>query len=346
MHVRKPSVRHSLSVLVAAALVALPLLGGSGAVAAAGGPVAAPVSPVVDLGPIPRGQEIRHEFVIENRGDAPLVITEVEPSCGCTVASYDKRIEPGAKGRVGAVVKTEGFRGPIAKSLSVYTNDPENPRIVLVIKAILREMVEVDPGYVRFRAVVGEPAQPSVQTVWSADRQDLEVLGVESPYPFVEAEVRPAADGERKDGIEGRQWRLTVTLAPDAPPGPLADHLQLRTNHPDQKIVQVPLSGLVRPVLGVTPPVANFGKRELVEPYVASLEVHNFATREVSLGAVESDVAGLSGQVEPIKEGRRFQLRVTLDPSMPKGEFEGKLRIATDNPVQPLLEVEVRGEVI
>ncbi len=315
-------------------------------VAAADGPEAAPVAPVVDVGKVPRGQEIQHEFLIRNLGNEPLEITDVDPSCGCTVASYDRTVAPGGTGKVTASLRTESFRGPIAKSISVYTNDPANPRIVLVVKAFLEEMVEIEPGYVRFRAVTGEPVDASVQTVWSADRQKFEVLSAESPYPFVSAEVRPAPEGERRAGVVGDQWQIVVRLAPDAPVGPLAGHLLLRTDHPDQEVVKLPISGLVRPVLGVTPPLANLGKRELVEPYQASLEVRNFATGDVELGEVESDIPGLTAEVEAIKEGRRFQLRVTLDPTMPKGGFEGVLRIPTSSSVQPLLEVEVRGEVI
>ena len=60
---------------------------------AAAAPKAVVDKPIVDVGKVKKGDPVRHEFVIRNAGDAPLEITEVKPSCGCTVADYDKVIE-------------------------------------------------------------------------------------------------------------------------------------------------------------------------------------------------------------------------------------------------------------
>ena len=57
-----------------------------------------------------------------------------------------------------------------------------------------------------------------------------------------------------------------MKLANNAKVGPLADYVTVHTNHPKQKMVQIPVSGFVRPVMAVTPPTADFGKIELKEP--------------------------------------------------------------------------------
>src|SRR5882757_6798837 len=80
---------------------------------AAGKPKATVVEPVKDVGSVPKGQKIIHDFVIKNDGDADLTITNVQPACGCTVAEFDKLIKPGATGKVHAVVDTAAFGGPI-----------------------------------------------------------------------------------------------------------------------------------------------------------------------------------------------------------------------------------------
>ena len=51
-------------------------------------------SPAVD------GMSLSHDFVIENKGDAPLVIEKVVSSCGCTAAYFDRQIPPAGLGRV------------------------------------------------------------------------------------------------------------------------------------------------------------------------------------------------------------------------------------------------------
>ncbi|MDR3340156.1 MAG: DUF1573 domain-containing protein [Candidatus Symbiothrix sp.] len=61
-------------------------------------------------------------FVITNKSDAPLVISDVKASCGCTTPSWTKEpIEPGKSGTITAVYNPTGV-APFSKSVTVYTN--------------------------------------------------------------------------------------------------------------------------------------------------------------------------------------------------------------------------------
>src|ERR1019366_10813770 len=48
-----------------------------------------------DVGPVPKGEPIKHVFILRNTGHADLHVTDVKPSCGCTVPEFDKVIKPG-----------------------------------------------------------------------------------------------------------------------------------------------------------------------------------------------------------------------------------------------------------
>lgn len=67
--------------------------------------------------------KIAHTFTISNTGDAPLVITRVIASCGCTTPEWTK--EPIAAGKTGSITITfdpANRPGPFAKTISVYSN--------------------------------------------------------------------------------------------------------------------------------------------------------------------------------------------------------------------------------
>ena len=309
-------------------------------------PAAVALEMVKDFGVVNKGQRVTHEFQIRNDGEATLQITEVRPSCGCTVAEYDKTVAPGATGKVTATVDTRNFKGGIAKSVRVFTNDPANPQIDLVIKANVKSQVEVDPGYARFIAVYGEPQKTSVQSVWSGDTGDLKILRAESPYPFVKVSYREAQDDERAQGAKGRQWQIEVKLDKNAPVGPMADFIVLTTDHPKLQTLRIPISGFVRPVMSVTPRIADFGRRELSEPQTKSLEIRNLSSVAVDLGEVASSIAGLDAEIEPLEEGRLYKVLLTLKPGMAKGDFEGMVTITTDSSKQPTIEVSVKGVVL
>jgi len=76
----------------------------------------------INYGTVVKGEDsgIRY-FEFTNTGDAPLLITNVRSSCGCTVPSYPKTpIAPGKSDKI--EVKYNMERGPISKTITVETN--------------------------------------------------------------------------------------------------------------------------------------------------------------------------------------------------------------------------------
>lgn len=96
------------------------------------------VTSVFNAGKIARGEVIHANFVVENTGDYPLVLSDVEGSCSCTVADWSKDpIPPGEKGFVKADVKTESFsEGPATRSITVLSNTTP-PSSKLVVEATI-----------------------------------------------------------------------------------------------------------------------------------------------------------------------------------------------------------------
>ena len=101
------------------------------------GPALAIDKAIEDAGNIRAGERIQAVFVIRNEGSAELRITDARPSCGCTVATFDRSIDPGKSGAVRATVETRGMSGPIAKTVTVVSDDPAHPQAVLTIRAVV-----------------------------------------------------------------------------------------------------------------------------------------------------------------------------------------------------------------
>lgn len=296
-----------------------------------------------DFGQVSQGTKLLWEFTIKNEGQAALQISEVRPSCACTVASFDKTIAPGASGRVRAEIDTLDLSGPISKQLVVLTNDPSAPSLTLTMQALLKPHVVVEPSYVRFIVVEHEAAQTQSAAVWAPDFQDFQIVKATSPYAFVKVAFHEAHGDERNPGFPGRQWRIDVTLTPEGGVGALAQPILLETNHPQQKTVSLAVTGFMRPVLALTPPVADFGKLSVSEPYRRSLKVQNFGSEPIVITKAVCSVPNVTVELQPIKEGRIYTLWVTLQPKLKKGDFTGTITLETTNPKHPKIEVELRG---
>ena len=86
-----------------------------------------------DFGKIKQGNPVTHDFTFTNVGTEPIIITEVRPSCGCSVAEFTKTpVKPGETGTV-SVKFDAAARGPFTKHLTVRSNT-KTPIKTLVIK--------------------------------------------------------------------------------------------------------------------------------------------------------------------------------------------------------------------
>ena len=92
------------------------------------------VTETIDYGTIAANSDGRREFVFTNNGNTPLVITNAQGSCGCTVPSSPKEpIAPGAKGVIGVKYDTNRV-GPFTKTVTISSNATGQPTKVLTIK--------------------------------------------------------------------------------------------------------------------------------------------------------------------------------------------------------------------
>lgn len=90
-------------------------------------------SETIDYGTIPHNADGKREFVFTNNGNKPLIISNAQGSCGCTVPTWPKEpIAPGAKGVIGVKYATDRV-GAFTKTVTLTTNAAE-PSKVLTIK--------------------------------------------------------------------------------------------------------------------------------------------------------------------------------------------------------------------
>lgn len=86
-----------------------------------------------DFGKVVQGVELTHIFKFTNTGDGNLIIQSVNAGCGCTGVEQGDKQEYGIneEGEIKISFNTTGREGIQTKTVSVSTNDPDNPAIVL-----------------------------------------------------------------------------------------------------------------------------------------------------------------------------------------------------------------------
>ena len=286
---------------------------------------------VFDFGEVDAGVPLQHVFQVGNRGTAPLKIHRVDSTCACTVAGFDTEIAPGKVGEIRIDLVTDGQEGAFAIHLHAYTSDPDVAEMTLTLKADLKVGLQARPGYVRFVETTGfEDPIVDVQVVVARDGAPFSIRSIDVPFPFLEAAYREARGDERRDDVEGPQYAVEVRLLPDAPEGPLEGFVEIRTNHPRQDTLSVPLNGFIRPPFEVHPDAVDLGSFDSGTAHRTSVRVRSrIDTAADALVRAETDVAGV--EIEIVKDDRDSSLYfvvVRAEPQIEAGAIDGTLRIS------------------
>ncbi|MDH5826112.1 DUF1573 domain-containing protein [Sphingobacterium sp. SG20118] len=79
--------------------------------------------PAFEFGQIKEGEEVTHIFTLANTGNAPLIISEVRASCGCTQPEFSKNpVLPGKTSDIKVTFKSEGQVGKQQKIITIHSN--------------------------------------------------------------------------------------------------------------------------------------------------------------------------------------------------------------------------------
>ena len=344
-------------------LAPLVLLGATGAVLAQGQAAAPEASKAadpnapklvlkdekVDVGVVPKGELIKRDFIVRNAGKSDLHITDVKPSCGCTVPEFDKVIKPGAEGKITLTVDTKSFQGVISKTALVMSDDPSTPQTTLFLQANVKPYVETLPyGFFRIQALTGEPS--TAELILISDEPDFKPSGATVQQSYLKASLTPVAEKDRIPNKGPNQWKATLTCDANAPEGLLGGYVKVQTGTKKQPEMDLAISGYVKPTITVTPLSVNFGNFDpKAEPVKRSITLvnNNMKNDGFSVMKAESSVPGITAEVKPAENDKtRFQVILTVDQKIKKGVFDGELVIKTNDSNKGEVKVPLKGVIL
>jgi hypothetical protein len=298
-----------------------------------------------EMDPVIRGSQIEHAFEVKNTSATDLALSDLRIPCGCATVTFPPSIAAGKSGAVTVKVDTTTMLGPVKVAFSLADGSAE--RMNFVLSTLVFPVVKASPGYARMQYVVGEPEGKIKQRVWADDFPDLQVLAVRSPHSFLPVSFRELSVEEKPAGSKGREWEVIVGIGKGAEPGPLQGFLEIDTNHAIDRVVRLPVSGFVRPVIAITPPIARIAEAvSSREGKSIQLDVRNFATEEIAVTGVTGMRPGsLQGKVKELTPGRRYALEITLPKGLPVGPFSGEVRVTTNSPKVPEILVPIEATI-
>lgn len=169
-----------------------------------------------DFGKVAQGVPASYEFKFKNTGNQPVVISNVQASCGCTTPEWTNTpVLPGKSGFIKASYNAAAM-GTFNKSITVTSNGT-NATQVLYIKGTVVDKAELKAALTPAqkaqspRAALGkvnhhfgklESGQKAVTkvTVKNTGKQDLTIEGIQSAcncvtYKVLSPKIKPGSEG-------------------------------------------------------------------------------------------------------------------------------------------------------
>jgi hypothetical protein len=85
------------------------------------------------FGVITQGEKVSYSFKFKNTGNAPLIISSANASCGCTVPEYTKDpVAPGTEGFINVTFNSEGKAGMQSKTVTLIANTIPNSKVLTI----------------------------------------------------------------------------------------------------------------------------------------------------------------------------------------------------------------------
>ncbi len=116
---------------------------------------------VHDFGNIKEGVQAEYTFKFTNTGKEPLVITNVQASCGCTTPKWTKEpVKPGESGQVTAIYNSKGRPGTFNKAITITSNAKTAQKVLFIKGNVEAASAAETESAMPIKKEVATPAAP------------------------------------------------------------------------------------------------------------------------------------------------------------------------------------------
>ena len=196
-----------------------------------------------DFGTVEEGDNAQKTFTFKNTGNQPIILSNVQASCGCTTPNWTREpIMPGQSGKIEVSYNSAGRPGAFNKTITVTSNS-STPTKVLTIRGNVVSDPANDPKMTvsRTSVALGKIKKGEAVTYKISFKNDgkkqLQVHNLTSKCNCVKLAERATAEA-------GQTQELEIVITPTQT-GAFADDIVIYTNSRSAGTTTIKLTGMV-----------------------------------------------------------------------------------------------------
>jgi len=315
-------------------------------------------------------EKISHDFKFVNKGKAPIIISNVEASCGCTTPTWPKEpIMPGQSATIKAEYSTANRPGVFNKTITITANtEPSNTTLSISGTVIPKNQTpeEEMPRKIGALRTTAETLNIGQLSTKEPDTKEFPIyndgaspITIQVPANLPKnlvVTVIPATLAPKQRG----SIKITYDAKKKHDVGPVSDKFVLTTNEPtdNKKSFTVtadiseyfppltPEQKALIPRIELGSMTQDFGPVQAGSVNNAEITITNKGRQDLIIRKVRTNSSATAAQVDikTIKAGQQAKLKVTYKPTK-KGIDSGLISIYSNDPTAPLLYISTRAKV-
>lgn len=288
-------------------------------------------------------------FLFRNTGSAPITITQIKPSCGCTVPELAKKTYmPGEQGSIEVAFDPKGKKGAIARNISVFTDSTLTPNDTIVVRALVKPVVITEPRVMPFEAAVKG----------TSITKDFKIYGRTEGFKVTRATVDDTdafsievVDGGlvEKDGEMLTLQILRLTLKDTAKPDNHRAQISVRTNDKRKSIFSLATVARVLGDLKMNPVRVTMGRMVVGDTFDKEFHVISLTGKAFNISHANADSIAIEAQYEfaPVDPEVRTDWIVRVKGKVVNAapRFNTQLHLVTDVVDEEQITVQMYGQL-
>ncbi len=295
---------------------------------------------VYDFGKTSQVSQVSGTFKFQNVGDGVLKLGKPTTSCGCTVAGVKPDVlQPGEKGELNFTLTLGRVKATLHKQITVESNDPDNPRTVLMIKAEYTPLYDITPANFFFTLRKGDATNVTAR-ITRTDGKPFTLTQIKPTQKWIEAKVEPDPSSSNQ------AVRISASLKPEGSPRYFTEFVNAFVEGSEAPAFSLTLSGRLLGDLTVTPeslywPIVD-QERALTTRRIV---LRSALPERLEIKNLSSTLTNLTLEALPKEDGKTLELVAKLT-DIPSRTTNGVIRFESNIPSQPTVQVPVWINVV
>lgn len=314
-----------------------------------------------------------HIFTIKNEGNAPLVITRVTASCGCTMPEWTKApIEAGKTGEVKITYDPTGRPGPFVKTVSIYSNGkkgaymlaikgnvvPKRPKPAIIYPYAIGPL-KMDTKKLLYSSIRPDEALGKKILITNSGEKAISVQLKKYPdYFTIQANpstLQPGANGEITILLNAQEVKKLGRISVNIPLAILPEgekkgeegsiHISANVIDDFSKVSAVEKANA--PVITLSSDWINFSSLKGKGGKVSqTLDITNNGKSTLYIRSItcDNERVDIGGGKKEIKPGNTTTIKVTIRPKEIKSKLEEVINIISNDPTNPVRLIKITAK--